>query len=183
MAGRENDRPETAPPAPFLHRFIATGAFSGYAPWAPGTVGSLVGILLTMVPGASSPAVLGAMIVAGFFAGRVSAARVAASTGHRLTATARAAKNLFQGGGASHPDPSIVVIDEIVGMWITLLFLPGTLPALIIGFTTFRIFDIVKPPPAAALERIGDGWGIMLDDVIAGVYAALATRLTLWIIG
>ncbi len=198
MAGPENDRPEAGAEVPLLHRFIATGGFSGYAPWASGTVGSLVGILIYLVPGASSPPVLASLIILGFFAGRVSAARVAASTGHNLTTMARMTKNLFQprkpgqpgedgppggAGAASHPDPSIVVIDEIVGMWIALLFLPKTLPALLIAFTTFRVFDIVKPPPAAGLERVGNGWGIMLDDVVAGLYAAAATHATLWIIG
>jgi phosphatidylglycerophosphatase A len=183
MPARENVPADRGRPAPFLHRFIATGAFSGYLPWAPGTAGSLVGLLLYLIPGASAPAALGAMILAGFFAGRAAAARVAESTGHRLSAGGRMTKNLFQRGRASHPDPSIVVIDEIVGMWIALLLLPKTLPALLIAFTTFRIFDIVKPPPAADVEHFGSGWGIMLDDVVAGMYAGIVTHLTLRIIG
>ncbi len=76
-----------------------------------------------------------------------------------------------------------MVIDEIVGLWVALLFLPGEIPAIIVAFTTFRLFDIVKPPPAAALEKVGRGWGIMLDDVAAGIYANAVTHVTLWLIG
>ena len=60
-------------------------------------------------------------------------------------------------------------------MWITLLFLPKTIPVMIIGFFAFRAMDIIKPQPARYLERVPNGWGIMLDDVIAGVYANLLT--------
>jgi phosphatidylglycerophosphatase A len=183
MPARENGPGDPARPVHLFHRFIATGAFSGYLPWAPGTAGSLVGVLCYLIPGASGPPVLGMMIVSGFFIGRVAAFRVADSVGHRLSSSARAAKSLFQPGGSAHPDPSIVVIDEIVGMWISLLFLPKTLPAVLIAFTTFRVFDIVKPPPAAGLEKIGLGWGIMLDDVAAGMYACVVTHITLSLIG
>jgi phosphatidylglycerophosphatase A len=169
--------------APFLARFIATGAFSGYVPWASGTVGSAVGLLLYLVPGASSAPVLAALVVAGFFAGRWASNLVAMEEGHTLQATAAAAKRIFQGSPAAHPDPSIVVIDEIVGMWTTLLLLPKEAPVLIVAFTMFRLFDIVKPPPVAALERAGRGWGIMLDDVAAGIYANIATHLALRLIG
>jgi len=183
MAAQNENRDEPPGDVPFLHRFVATGAFSGYSPWAPGTAGSLVGVLLYLIPGASSPPVLFALILAGFFAGRVASSRVAESEGHRLSAAAGLAKDLFQPGRAVHPDPSIIVIDEIVGMWIALLYLPKTTPAILIAFTTFRIFDIVKPPPVGNLEKIGRGWGIMLDDVAAGVYAGIVTHITLMLIG
>jgi phosphatidylglycerophosphatase A len=182
------DAPPTGPEAgarraPFIARAVATGCGAGHVPWASGTVGSAAGLLLTLIPGVSSPAVLGPLIVAGFFAGRWAAHLVAIEMGHALQGTAAAAKRVFQGGVSVHPDPSAVVIDEIVGMWTALLFLPGDLPALVIAFTTFRIFDIVKPPPCAALERAGNGWGIMLDDLAAGVYANIATRVILSLIG
>ena len=183
MPANEKSRAESRDRTPFVHRFIATGAFSGYFPWAPGTAGSLVGILCYLLPGASSPIVLGMMIVAGFFVGRVSSDRVAESIGNELVATSRLTKRLFQPGSTSHHDPSIVVIDEIVGMWIALLFIPKSVPAVLIAFVSFRIFDIVKPPPASGLEHIGHGWGIMLDDVVAGIYAGVVTHITLSLIG
>jgi phosphatidylglycerophosphatase A len=170
--------------APFVARALATGFGTGYFPWASGTAGTAAGLLVTLIPGVGSPVILGSLIVAGFFAGRWAANLTAREMGHTLQSGAAAAKRVFQGDGhAVHPDPSAVVIDEIVGIWTALLLLPAGLPSLIIAFTTFRAFDIVKPPPCAALERAGDGWGIMLDDLAAGVYANLATRVILWVIG
>lgn len=169
--------------APFAARFIATGAFCGYVPRAQGTAGSAAGLLLYLLPGVSSSYVLAVLVAAGFFAGRWAADLVARETGHALSASAAAAKRLFQPGGPLHPDPSIVVIDEIVGMWTALLFLPKEPAAMIVAFVTFRAFDIIKPPPCNSLEKLGNGWGIMLDDLAAGIYAGAATWLTLRIIG
>lgn len=163
---------------PFLSRFIATGFFSGYAPWASGTFGTVVGIIIYLIPGVEkNPVVLGSLIVIGFFVGVYTSNQVVQVEGHRLTRSAELAKGLFQKGEHKTPDPSIVVIDEIVGIWITLLFLPKTWLAILIAFFAFRGFDIVKLPPARQLEKIPNGWGIMLDDVIAGVYAWMATEI------
>lgn len=73
-------------------------------------------------------------------------------------------------------DPGIVVIDEIVGQWIALLFLPYSLTSVIGAFILFRLFDILKPYPIKKLEGIKTGWGIMIDDVMAGVYANLVMQ-------
>jgi hypothetical protein len=115
----------------------------------------------------------------GLLAGAPSADAVARATGHRLTRTAARSKEAFQPGSVHGPDPSIVVIDEIVGMWVSLLFLPASLPLSVAAFVAFRILDVVKPEPARWLERLPDGWGIMLDDVAAGIYANIACRLLL----
>jgi len=164
-----------APAIPFLPQLIATGLYSGYSPWASGTAGTLVGLLLYLIPGMESPLLLGALIVIMFFAGVWSSARVAAIVGHQLTESAAKAKAAFQGDAHAAADPSIVVIDEIVGMWVTLLFLPKTIPVMLIGFVAFRAMDIIKPQPARAFERVPDGWGIMLDDLVAGIYANVIT--------
>lgn len=164
---------------PFLSRLLATGLFTGYLPWASGTVGTLLGVAVYLIPGVASSTILLPLTIAGFFAGVSTSWRVATVVGHRLTKTAEMAKDRFQHGEAEHPDPSIVVIDEVVGMWVSLLFLPPTLPAIVVAFIAFRAFDILKPPPAAQLEKIPGGWGIMLDDVVAGVYSNIATRLCL----
>lgn len=164
---------------PFLAKFIATGFYSGFVPWASGTIGTVAGLLIYLIPGVEQPAVLVVLIVTGFLAGVPSAAIVARSEGHRLTRTARALKTKFQPEEHAAADPSIVVIDEIVGTWVALLFLPKTWLAIIIAFLLFRILDIVKPFPARQLERIPNGWGIMLDDVVAGVYANVLTHITL----
>jgi len=166
----------------FLVRLVATGVYSGYAPWASGTFGSLAGLLLFLLPWAWNPAVLLPLIVVAFCAGVYTAGRVALDEGHRLTRSAAAAKALFQPGEPVHADPSIVVIDEIVGMWIALAWIPPGAAAVIASFVFFRLFDILKPEPARSLERIGGGWGIMLDDVVAGIYANACTRCILFLI-
>ena len=71
------------------------------------------------------------------------------------------------------PDPSQVVIDEFVGMWLSLLLLPRTPAIAVVSFFLFRLLDIVKPQPARMFDRMRGGAGIMLDDVVAGVYANL----------
>ena len=169
---------------PFIATLIATGLYSGYSPWASGTAGTAVGLLLYyVIPGMSDPLILGIATVIGFFAGVRSSAVVAGVVGNQLTRSAELAKATFQAGATDEhktADPSIVVIDEIVGMWITLLFLPKTIPMMVIGFFAFRAMDIVKPQPAKYLERFGNGWGIMLDDAAAGVYANLLTWAGWW---
>jgi phosphatidylglycerophosphatase A len=169
--------PHAEPPS-FLVRCIATGCYTGMIPWASGTFGTLVGLLIALLPGCSSPLVLGPLALVGFFAGVITSRRVAAWTGHRLTASAALAKSTFQKQSTHETaDPSIVVIDEIVGMWITLLWLPFTPVSLVLAFVAFRVMDIVKPEPARLLERIPEGWGIMLDDVVAGVYANILCQI------
>ncbi len=74
-------------------------------------------------------------------------------------------------------DPSIVVIDEIVGMWISLFMLPKNILVGTMAFLLFRVYDIIKPPPARKLEHQNKGWGIMLDDVAAGIYANVTMRI------
>jgi phosphatidylglycerophosphatase A len=183
--------PDTSPPRqpgrnnriPFFTNLIATGLFSGYSPVASGTAGSLVGVALYCIPGMSNSTVLGAAIIAAFFAGVVTSARVASIVGDRINADALLTKKIFQKGSHEEADPSIVVIDEIVGMWIALLFLPMTWPAVFMAFFFFRLFDIIKPYPAARLERIPHGWGIMLDDVAAGIYANIAVQILLPLAG
>jgi phosphatidylglycerophosphatase A len=79
-------------------------------------------------------------------------------------------------------DPGIVVIDEVAGMWVSLLFLPLTPVTAVAAFVIFRIFDVVKPFPARRLEDLPGGYGIMCDDLMAGAYANLVLRglIALW---
>jgi phosphatidylglycerophosphatase A len=165
--------------APFPARCIATFFFLGRVPWASGTFGSLAALLLYAIPGFENPALLGSLIAAAFVAGVPSAAAVARSEGNRLTRSAESAKERFQPLQHGAPDPSSVVIDEVAGMWIALFLLPRSLPVAMAAFVLFRLLDIVKPQPARALERIPNGWGIMLDDVVAGLYANLILQLGL----
>jgi phosphatidylglycerophosphatase A len=74
-------------------------------------------------------------------------------------------------------DPGFVVIDEVAGQWIALLFSPPGWVSAIVALVLFRLFDILKPPPARQLERLPAGWGIVFDDVAAGLYALLVASL------
>jgi len=176
---RDEQNNEDVARLPFLTRFIATGFFSGYAPWASGTIGTLVGALFFFIPGFSNTAVLWGAIIAGLITGVYTSREVAKVEGHRLTKSAQRAKEKFQPDGHDNPDPSIVVIDEIVGMWIAMIAVHPSFLALAIAFVAFRVFDIIKPYPARQVERLPGGWGIMLDDVVAGIYANIATRVVI----
>jgi phosphatidylglycerophosphatase A len=78
-------------------------------------------------------------------------------------------------------DPGFVVIDEVAGQWITLLFSPPDWQHALIALLLFRLFDITKPFPVRRLERLPDGWGIVFDDVAAGLYAlGIASLVRLW---
>ena len=184
MYNSDHDEPHSSddqPSLPFLTRFIATGFFSGYIPWASGTFGSIVGALFFFIPGFSNPVILLLAIVAGLAAGMYTSAQVADVEGDRLTKSAQKTKDRFQPERHDTPDPSIVVIDEIVGMWIAMFALPTfvhhPLTTIVVAFLSFRFFDIIKPYPAKQVERYKSGWGIMLDDVIAGIYANIITRI------
>jgi len=148
--------------ADVVSRVIATAFGSGYSPVAPGTAGSAVGVLLFW-PLASRPWPWQiAACAAVFVVGVVAAGHVA----RRLRLE----------------DPGIVVVDEVAGQWITLVGLPFTPTVAAAGFVLFRVMDVLKPWPARDLERLHGGWGIMADDVAAGVLAHLALRagLALW---
>jgi phosphatidylglycerophosphatase A len=138
---------------------VATCLGLGYVPFAPGTFGSLAGLAVWALVPQTNTAQAGAillMLAAGTWAAGV-------------------AERHFQS-----TDPSPVVIDEVMGMVVTLYALPvGWLGALA-GFLLFRLFDVVKPYPANRLERIRGGFGVMADDFMAAVYANVTLRLMLF---
>ena len=143
--------------------FLATAGYSGYFPIAPGTVGSGVGLIVyLLVWWTRSPLVEVALIAVTFALG---------------TWAATHAERYF--GGI---DPGPVVIDEVLGMLVTLAFIPAGWPAILAGFFLFRVFDVIKPYPADRLEKLHGGFGIMADDAMAGVYANLALRLVMWLV-
>lgn len=144
--------------------FLASNAGLGYAPFASGTVGTLAGIPLFWLL-ASLPAPLWALT---WLALLFLSFWVADAAGH-LYRTA---------------DDGRIVIDELLGYLATVAFLPFSWTAAGLGFFWFRLFDILKPPPASWFDRHWkNGVGVVLDDVAAGVYAAIAVRLCLWLLG
>ena len=80
-------------------------------------------------------------------------------------------------------DPGIIVADEIAGMMVTMIAIPFTLTSALLGFVLFRVMDVVKPPPARQFERFKGGVGVVADDLMAGVYAHLALRGMLLVLG
>jgi phosphatidylglycerophosphatase A len=143
--------------------FIATVGYCGYFPIAPGTVGSAAGLVFyLLVWWAQSPIVEVGLIVALFAAGVWAG-----------TITER-----YFGG----IDPGPIVLDEVVGMLITLAFIPVGVAGALAGFVLFRIFDVVKPYPAGRLEQLHGGLGVMADDAMAAVYANLSLRLLIWLL-
>jgi phosphatidylglycerophosphatase A len=134
----------------------------GYAPVAPGTFGSAAGLLLwAALPSAAGAQLLAILIV------------------------------LVVGSWSSHlaerhfgrTDPGEVVIDEVLGMLMTLFMNPVGWGGALLGFLFFRVADIVKPFPANRLERLPGGIGIMADDAMAAIYANLALRACTWLFG
>ncbi len=141
-----------------LIMFLATGFGTGYLPKAPGTWGTLVALPIHFLLIRTTPNHY-AMIMAGliFFG---------------ILIAGSAEKILDQG------DPGCVVIDEIVGMLITLIGAPLNWKTMVVGFALFRFFDILKPFPInLADQRIHGGAGIMLDDIIAGLYGLIILQL------
>lgn len=147
--------------APLFKRFIlffVTGFGSGYLPKMPGTFGSLVGAILCWAFRYFSPSIYLTTTVTIFFLG--------------VWASNHAEKILGK------KDPQQVVIDEVAGMLVTMALVPFSLKSAAIGFVLFRLFDIWKPWPVRWFQdRLPAGWGIMTDDIMAGVYANLILQV------
>ena len=140
-----------------LKYLIATGFGSGYSPYIPGTVGSFVALIIFILIPVNHYIWLGICIVS-FILGLWASSVVEKDQGK---------------------DPRIVVIDEFVGQWVALLFLPRIMWVFITGFILFRILDIIKPFPAADMEDHEGAPGIMLDDIIAGIYTNMAIQIAI----
>jgi phosphatidylglycerophosphatase A len=138
----------------FLIYTIGTGFGSGYIPVAPGTAGSLLALFIFYIFPTDSVYWL-LICVLFFFVGVWSSSEIEKDKGE---------------------DPGLVVVDEIVGQWLALIFLPISWITLLIGFILFRVFDIWKPYPINRSQKLKSGWGIMVDDVIAGVYANIVLQ-------
>jgi len=152
---------QTAPEKiPFIVKLFASGLFTGYSPVASGTAGSLIGLLIYYIPGFEKLYVILPTIVVCFVLGLFASTKMEVVYGN---------------------DPPEVVIDEIVGMWISLLFLPKTILFAVTSFFIFRLMDIAKPFPARKFNEMHGGFGVMMDDAVAGIYANLVLELVLFI--
>jgi phosphatidylglycerophosphatase A len=148
-----------ARPGPIMNRaalLLATAGYVGFFPIAPGTAGSAAGLAVyALIRAAHNPSAEIAAIVVTLVIGIWSAGVVERTLGK---------------------DPGPVVIDEVLGMLVTLALLNPSLAGALVGFFLFRVFDVLKPFPAGHLERLHGGSGIMLDDAMAGIYANLVLR-------
>ncbi len=153
-------------------KLIATAFGSGYSPVAPGTAGAAVGVLMLwglseVLPGQFSGGwpqahwLLVAILVF-FFFGVKASQKLEPEWGH---------------------DPSRITVDELVGVWVAMLGVPVNWLNLLLAFGLFRLFDIWKPLGIRKLERLPGGWGVMMDDVAAGVAAGVCLQVWLMVRG
>lgn len=148
----------------FLILTLSSNFGLGYAPFASGTVGTLAGIpcflLLSRLQLPLAAATLLLLLLASFW--------IADAAGRAYGIA----------------DDGRIVIDELVGYLVTVIGLPFSWPAALLGFFWFRLFDISKPPPVRWFDqKLKNGVGVVLDDVMAGIYAAIALRISLYLIG
>ena len=144
----------------FAARMLATGFWSGYFPVTPGTFGSIPPWLMAYFLIQNNQLWLIAAATAATFVSVWSAEEAEKEFGH---------------------DARKIVIDEWAGMFITLLFLPYSLMNYAIAFVVFRALDVIKIYPARKAEQLPGGWGVTMDDVVAGVQSNLVTHLIIWL--
>ncbi len=142
-----------------FHKLIATALGVGYLPVAPGTWGALLAFVITWllhIYGYLSNPLLIILVIVFTLLGTIASHKLKDEWGK---------------------DPSITVIDEVVGYWITLVFVPFHLYTFIAAFILFRIFDISKPLFIRKLEELPYGFGVMADDLLAGIYANICLQI------
>ncbi len=141
-----------------IEKLLGSGFYTGYIPFISGTFGSLAGLIIYYIPGFEKLYIIAPLIVIFFVYGVYVGTKFEALYGK---------------------DPAQCTIDEVVGMWISLLFLPKIIWISILAFFIWRIMDIIKPQPARMLENLKGGLGIMIDDVVAGLYSLLIIHIIL----
>jgi len=135
--------------------------FSGYFPFASGTVSSFVALLIYLIPGFNNPIFMIIVIILFTILGWITATKF---------------ENVYG------KDPHECTIDEFVGTWISLLFVPQKIIYLISAFLIWRFLDIVKPFPAKQLEDLSGGAGIMLDDIVSSIYALILIHIIIYFV-
>ena len=151
-----------------IYKLTATALGAGYSPFAPGTMGAIVGCLAlwlfekyNLISTTSTPIPFIGLIVITTILGIIATDKLEEDWGK---------------------DPSKVVLDEVIGMWITMMFVPLSFLNVLIGFILFRFFDIAKPLGIRKLESLKGGIGVMADDILAGIYANISLQIIIYII-
>lgn len=146
----------------FLERLVVTGFYSGYSHIASGTCGTAIALIVyALLPELSTVTWIAGLVIL-FLVSVYLSTKGEAEWGH---------------------DPSPVVIDEVIGFFVSVAFLPQSLLLGVAAFFLFRALDILKPSPAREAESLPGGWGVVLDDVAAGVYTNLILRVALYLAG
>ena len=144
----------------FVEKLIGSGFYSGFIPFAPGTFGSFVALLIYLIPGFENPTIL--LFVISLFT------VLGISLGTKF-------ESIYG------KDPKQCTIDEMVGMWISLIFIPKKIWFIAFAFVIWRVLDIIKPFPANISEKLNGGIGIMLDDIIAAFYTLVIIHIIIYI--
>ena len=142
-----------------IEKTVGSVFYTGYIPIASGTFGSLAALLIYLIPGFENPTIM--LIAISFF----------------LVIGIRIGDKFEKIYGK---DPSQCTIDELVGTWISLLYIPKTLLFVSATFIIWRLFDIIKPMPARQIEKLKGGIGIMFDDVISGIYTLIVAHIIIY---
>lgn len=146
-------------PINLFEKIVGSGLYTGYFPIASGTFGSLVGVLIYLIPGFENLYIIIPSIIILFAYGIYVSSKFEKQYGK---------------------DPSECTVDEIVGTWVSFILLPKKILVIMFAFLLWRLLDIIKPFPARNSEKINGGLGIMLDDVISGVYTVIIIHLTVY---
>jgi phosphatidylglycerophosphatase A len=137
--------------------FVCSFGYIGFFPFAPGTVGSAAGVAVYVAARHAAVSYLDVLLIVGLFV-----------AGIALTGPCEEDLRCI--------DPGPIVIDEVMGMLMTLFMIPVGWLGILLGFLLFRVLDVFKPFPARRLERLHGGWGVMSDDAMAAIYANLLLR-------
>lgn len=137
-------------------KIFGSGFYTGYIPFASGTFGSIVATAIYFIPGFSDIKIIIPMVIISYFVGIYTGDRFETVYGK---------------------DPAEFTWDEFAGTWISYLFLPVDIIWIGAAFVLWRVLDIIKPYPAGKLESISGGKGIMLDDIVLGIYTCLIINL------
>jgi phosphatidylglycerophosphatase A len=141
--------------------WISTFFGIGKIPGAPGTWASIAAVPC-FYPLLGKPLQLAAVLVGVYFLGVYTSTQMEKEVGEK--------------------DPSSAVIDEVLGMGVAMVAIPRQWPFVVMAFVLFRLFDIWKPFPLRRLEKLPGGWGIMTDDLVAGIYANIWIQIGAWVV-
>lgn len=144
-----------------IEKFIGSGFYTGFIPKASGTFASLLAFLIFLIPGFENPTFLMVTI------------SISIVVGVKIA-------NKFE--KVYGKDPHQFTLDEFIGSWITLLFIQKKIWFLIPAFILWRLLDIYKPFPAKKFESINGGWGVVLDDIVSGIYSFVIIQISVHLI-